>query len=85
MSQDPTERAQAVQAKYSDMLMSKPHVQGVGVGLATKDGQFTDQIAIVVMVDEKVPADQLAPEDRLPDELEGIPVDVQVMGTFWAQ
>ncbi len=85
MSQDPTERAQAVQAKYSDMLMSKPHVQGVGVGLATKEGQFTDQIAIVVMVDEKVPADQLAPEDRLPDELDGIPVDVQVMGTFWAQ
>lgn len=85
MSQDPTERAQEVQARYSDMLMSKPHVQGVGVGLATKEGQFTDQIAIVVMVDEKVPADQLAPEDLIPKELDGIPVDVQVMGTFWAQ
>lgn len=85
MSQDPTEKAQAVQAKYSDLLMSKPHVQGVGVGLATKDGQFTDQIAIVVMVDEKVPADQLAPEDLIPRELDGVPVDVQVMGAFWAQ
>jgi hypothetical protein len=85
MSQDKTQRAQEVQAKYSDMLMSKPHVQGVGVGLATKGGQFTDEVAIVVMVDEKVPLDQLAPEDRLPDELEGIPIDVQVMGTFWAQ
>ena len=85
MSQDMTPRAQAIQAKYSDMLMSKPHVQGVGVGLAMKDGQFTDDIAIVVMVDEKVPADQLAPEDLLPKELDGIPVDVQVMGTFWAQ
>jgi hypothetical protein len=85
MSQDPTQRAQEVQAKYSDMLMSKPHVQGIGVGLATEGGQFTDKIAIVVMVDEKVPASELAPEDLIPKELDGIPVDVQVMGTFWAQ
>ncbi len=85
MSEEITRRAQAVQAKYSDMLMSKPHVQGVGVGLAKKDGQFTDQIAIVVMVDEKVPASELAPEDLLPRELDGIPVDVQEMGFFYAQ
>lgn len=85
MSQEITERAQAVQEKYNDMLMSKAHVQGVGVGLAKKGGQFTDEIAIVVMVDEKVPASELAPDDLIPRELDGIPVDVQVMGFFHAQ
>jgi hypothetical protein len=85
MSQDITQRAEAVKAKYTDMLMSKPHVQGVGVGLAKKGGQFTDEVAIVVMVDQKVPDSELAPEDRIPKELDGIPVGVQEMGFFHAQ
>lgn len=85
MSEEKTERAQAVQAKYNDVLMSKAHVQGVAIGLAKKDGQYTGEIAIVVMVDEKVPASQLAPEDLIPRELDGVLVDVQEMGFFHAQ
>ena len=78
-------RAQAVQEKYTDDLMSKDHVVGVGVGLAKKDGFYTQDIALVVMVDEKVPADQLPPEDYIPPELDGVRVDVQEMGVFTAQ
>jgi hypothetical protein len=37
------------------------------------------------MVDQKVPASELAPEDLIPRELDGIPVDVQEMGVFYAQ
>jgi hypothetical protein len=37
------------------------------------------------MVEQKVPLDQLAPEDRIPSELDGVPVDVQETGTFEAQ
>jgi hypothetical protein len=79
------ERANQVLQKYSEDLMNRAHVQGVGIGLAKKDGQYTNQIAIVVMVDEKVSTSQLAPGDIIPTELDGIPVDVQEMGIFSAQ
>lgn len=85
MSEEITARAQAVQARYADELMSKAHVQGVGVGLAKKDGQYTNEVAIVVMVDQKVPASQLDPDDVIPKELDGVRVDVQEMGFFTAQ
>ncbi len=85
MSEDMTERAKAVQARYNDELMAKAHVQGTAIGLAKKDGQYTGRIAIVVMVDEKVPLSQLAPEDVIPQELDGVPIDVQELGPFTAQ
>jgi hypothetical protein len=75
-----------VQNRYADLLLSKPHVVGVAVGFAQQDGQTTRQIALVVMVDEKLPAAQLAEDDLLPSEIEGVRVDVQSMGgSFHAQ
>ncbi len=85
MSEDMTERAKAVQAKYESELMAKPHVQGVAVGLAKKDGQYTGEIAVVVMVDQKVPASELSADAAIPGELDGVLVDVQEMGQFAAQ
>ena len=85
MSEDKTERAKAVQEKYNDELMSKPHVVGTAVGLRTRQGQYTTEVAVVVMVSQKVPEDQIAPEDKLPKELDGVPVDVQETGAFVAQ
>jgi hypothetical protein len=38
----------------------------------------------VVSVTEKLPVDQLNPEDVIPRELEGVPVDVQAVGTLRA-
>ncbi len=49
------ERAQAVSNAYQSELMKKPNVVGVGVGLRHTGGQRTDQVAVVVMVDRKVP------------------------------
>jgi hypothetical protein len=85
MSEDKTERAKAVQEKYSEQLMSKPHVVGTAIGLRMRQGQYTGEVAIVVMVSKKVAEDELKPEDKLPEELDGIPVDVQETGTFVAQ
>jgi hypothetical protein len=78
-------RITAVQTRYADELMRKKHVVGVAVGLAQRDGEYTQEVALVVMVEQKVPLDQLAPEDRIPSELDGVPVDVQETGTFEAQ
>ncbi len=78
-------KAALVQAKYADQLMKLPHVVGVGLGLAQKDGQPTGEVALVVMVDEKVPEILLSQEELIPSEIEGVRVDVQMMGTFAAQ
>jgi len=75
-----------IQNRYTEYLMRKPHVTGVAAGMRCRHGITTNQMCLVVMVDEKVSEDELAPEDRIPHEIEGVPVDVQEMGGgFFAQ
>lgn len=85
MSQeDRMAQATAVQAKYTDVLMRKKNVVGVAVGLAQKGGAYTDDVALIVLVKEKVSRERLAPEDRIPPELDGVRVDVQEVGELRA-
>lgn len=84
-AEDMTQRAVEVQSKYSDELMQKANVQGTAVGLAKVHGEYTDKIALVVLVSRKVPVSELAPEDIIPRELDGVPVDVQEIGFLTAQ
>ena len=86
-SEDPnpsTEKVQSVKNKYSQELLSKPNVVGVGVGYKQTGGVPTNKVALVVMVDHKVPASELTPEQMIPSELEGVPVDVQQTGEIKA-
>ena len=78
------QRVSAVQAKYADMLMSKPHVVGLGVGYINRVGKRSSEIGLIVMVDRKVPASQLAPGQAIPHRLDGVRVDVQETGVFSA-
>jgi len=78
------ERLRAVKAVHEAELMRKANVVGVGIGLAQQDGESTGKPTIVVSVTRKVPASQLAPGDVIPRELEGVPVDVQVVGELRA-
>jgi len=71
-----------VQATHIDKLMTYPHVVGVGIGMRQRDGDFTDELCLVVMVDEKLPVAQLEADHILPTELEGVGVDVQETGEF---
>jgi hypothetical protein len=79
------EQAAAVRERHEADLLSKANVVGVGTGLRRKAGQATGDVAVVVMVDKKVPRDQLAPEDVVPAQIEGVPVDVQEVGELRAQ
>ncbi len=79
------EKLTQVQAKYIDMLMAKPNVIGVAIGYIKEEGIMLDEKGIVVMVTEKVPEELLPPKDRIPDELDGVRVDVQEFGSFSAQ
>ncbi len=82
MNDDIAEKISIIQAKYAETLMQYPHVVGVGIGLAQVDGIYTDEPALVVLVDEKVPEAQLTLETILPRHLEGVRVDVQATGVF---
>lgn len=79
------EKAQAVKRAYERELMSKANVVGVGIGFRQTGGVRTDAVALVVMVKQKVPSAQLAPDDIIPSEIEGVPVDVQEVGEISVQ
>jgi hypothetical protein len=54
----------------------------VGIGIAYKGGEPTQEMALVVMVTQKMPVAQLADNDVLPQDLDGVRVDVQATGGF---
>jgi len=77
-----------VQARYTDYLMHKPNVVGVSIGLADTDSDGDLDVVyycIVVLVSNKVDEDDLEPEERIPNELDGVPVRVQEIGQINAQ
>ena len=80
-----TSRVQAVRKKYEKRLLRKKNVVGVGVGLRQRAGELTDEVVLTVMVRQKQPAADLRRRDRIPAELDGVPVDVQEVGTIRAQ
>jgi hypothetical protein len=74
-----------IQAKYAHELMEKENVVGVGIGLAKENGEYTDELALVVLVEQKMPLGEIAEADRIPSEIEGVRVDVQETGPIEAQ
>jgi hypothetical protein len=77
-------RARIVLERHHERLLSLPNVVGVGVGLRQKDGQWTSQVALVVMVSRKLPLEALSVQQRIPAEIENVPVDVQETGDMFA-
>lgn len=83
--EDATEKAQAVRRAHWEELLRKANVVGVGVGFRQRRGEPTEEVALVVMVSRKVPWAQLAPDDKVPSEIDGVPVDIQEVGELRAQ
>ncbi len=81
---DEIERIRAVKAAHQAELMRKANVVGVGIGLRQRDGKYTGELALIVSVTHKVPPEELDAEDLVPQEIDGIPVDVQAVGTLRA-
>jgi len=79
------EKVKQVKAAHQHELMSKANVTGVGIGFRQQGGLRTEQLALVVMVERKLPASQLASRDLIPAEIEGVPLDVQEVGQIRAQ
>jgi hypothetical protein len=69
-------RAREVKETSRERLRAYPNVTGVGVGYKEVSGERTDRVAIRVYVARKVPRDQLADQDILPDQIDDVPIDV---------
>ena len=78
-------RAILAQHKHTDNFMRKRHVLGISIGIGLRGGEPTDTICLVALVDVKVPLDELDPVDQLPEEVDGVEVDVQEIGRVIAQ
>ena len=55
---------------------------GRGRRFRLQRGLRTKQVVLVVMVDSKVPLTDLRSADVIPNEIDGVPVDVQETGEF---
>ena len=79
------ERISEIQAKYAQELTEKANVVGVGIGPAKENDEYTDDLALVVLVAKKVPLEEMSEVDKIPSEIEGVRVDVQETGPIAAQ
>jgi len=71
----------AARDRAEAVLLRLPNVTSVGIGGRVRAGRRIPELVLKVYVDVKVPADQLAPSERMPDEIEGLPTDVVQMPT----
>jgi hypothetical protein len=78
---------QAVQAKrvHLPLLLARPNVVGVGVGLRQRAKRLQDEVCVVALVRRKQPPTALAPEAILPAAVDGVPTDVLEVGDLRAQ
>jgi len=79
------DKARKVKEACADELISKANVVGVGIGLRQEEGAPAGRVVLMVMVTHKVPLAELAPDDVVPSEIQGVPVRVQAVGRLRAQ
>ncbi len=70
------EEALAALRKTESRLLAIPGVTGVSVGYEQVGGEFTDRWALVVHVRDKLAPASVPAAERIPDEVDGVPVDV---------
>lgn len=69
-------------SRSTDWIMQRRNVVGCGVGIKEVGGELCDQLALVVMVKQKIPATALPSEELIPARLDGAPTDVIAVGTL---
>jgi hypothetical protein len=83
------ERADEVQAtapivearrRHEDRLLRLDNVVGVATSLKVTGGQPTTTWSLTVLVEKKLPLNEVAEESRVPGELDGVPTDVLEVG-----
>jgi hypothetical protein len=70
------EHIQAVKRANEARLLAIPGVHSVGIGPKITNGQRTGEMAIVVWLPKKKPVEAIPPDQLVPKEIDGVPVDV---------
>jgi hypothetical protein len=78
---DEIDRVRAIKERHVEALRGYANVTGVGVGFKEVAGSTTGTIAIRVYVRHKIRREDLRPQDLLPREIDGVPIDV-IEGDF---
>jgi hypothetical protein len=78
------EEVRQVQALHKDSIMAKPNVVGIGIGYKVVEGQITDELALLVLVRQKVAEAGLASEALVPPHVLGVKTDVVEVGLLRA-
>ena len=70
------EQAEAALEKHAALFQRQPHWIKSGVGILFDRTQITDQVGITVFVSEQTNQTTLPEEDRIPDCVDGVPVQI---------
>lgn len=65
-----------IKAEAERALLALPGVTGVDIGFKEVGGRKTDTWAIRVLVEKKKELETIPPEERIPEQIDGIPTDV---------
>lgn len=65
---------------HRDRLMLLPNVVGVGIGYKEVAGKRTEELAVVVFVEEKLPSEALPRTHLVPKQVHKLPTDVVPVG-----
>lgn len=63
-----------------ERYLSQPGIVGMGVGYKTTEGESTDELGVVMLVEEKLPLAALSHETALPPVIHNVPLDVVQVG-----
>jgi hypothetical protein len=66
-----------IKQRVEDELLAIPGVTGVDINRQVTKGQPTGELAIVVYVEKKKPANKVPKNQLIPSEIDGIPTDVK--------
>jgi len=78
------DRIREVKEKFEAFLLKRANVVGVGVGKKIVRGQETEDLAVVVFVERKLPESQLKKKDVIPKTLDEVTTDVVQTGRLKA-
>jgi hypothetical protein len=78
-------QARAIYQQVLPDLFRRQNVVACGLGYKISEGQTTSELSLIVSVTQKVPREQLMPQDLIPKSLEGMLTDVVETGRIRAQ
>jgi hypothetical protein len=86
LNEEDTEMAKITEVieKHELEILNYPNVVGVGVGYRIKSGKPMDELCLVVYVEKKVPKAELLARDIIPEEIDGVKLDVVETGRIEA-